>query len=349
MVTYLEHIRKAANADLPWVKLDNRNILITGATGLIGSCLIEVLLARENGNYQIYATGRNEESWRKLFSRFDHDERLHFFRHDLLQPLSSDIDFHYIVHAASDASPNYFVSNPVEVMKANIMGVAHLADYGIKHHLERMLYVSSGEVYGEGDGRIFSEDYSGYIDCTKPRSCYPSSKRAAETLCVAYGAEYGIDTVIARPSHTYGPHFRPTDNRVYAQFIRNVIAGHDIVMKSDGRQFRSWSYVVDCASALLYILLKGENGQAYNIADDTSNITIRQLGEMISGLENKRLVIEIPDEKEKAGYNVVTKSTFSTRKLQDLGWQILPWNMEDKMKATIEEVRVTRLNDHREV
>lgn len=345
MAAYLEHVGIAAHADLPWEQLDNCNILVTGATGLIGSCLVEVLLSHKDANYQVYASGRNEESWRKLFSRFDNDTRLHFLRHDLLAPLSSDIDFHYIIHAASDASPNYFVSNPVEVMKANILGVEHLAEYGIRHHLKRMLYVSSGEVYGEGDGRVFTEEYSGYVDCTKPRSCYPSSKRAAETLCVAYGAEYGIDTVIARPSHTYGPHFRPSDNRVYAQFINNVIDGNDIVMKSNGLQYRSWCYVVDCVSALLHILLQGEKGQAYNIADETSNITIRQLGKMTATLGGCRLVMEVPDQQEKAGYNVVTKSTFSTSKLRDLGWRILPWCMEQKMQATIDEARRFRQSD----
>ena len=310
-MTYPQHIETASKLCLPWQQLDGSNILVTGATGLIGSGLVEALLARD---YHIYASGRNEERARELFKDHLDDSRLHFFKYDVMEPLKSDVDFHYIIHAASDASPNYFVANPVEVMKANILGVSHLADYGREHHLKRLLYVSTGEVYGEGDGRDFTEDYSGYVDCTKPRSCYPSSKRAAETLCVAYGVEYGIDTVIARPSHTYGPHFRPSDNRVYAQFIRNVIDGNDIVMKSTGSQYRSWCYVVDCVTALLFILLKGEPGNAYNIADESSNITIKQLAEMIANIGGKNVVMELPPDQEKAGYNVVTKSTFSTRK-----------------------------------
>ena len=336
---YLQHIGIVSNLNLPWEQLDGHNILVTGATGLIGSCLVEVLLTRKKGNYNIYASGRNEDRARDLFKNYIDDNRLHFTKYDVMESLKSEVNFHYIIHAASDASPNYFVSNPVEVMKANILGVQHLAEYGIQHHLERMLYVSSGEVYGEGDGRVFIEEYSGYVDCTKPRSCYPSSKRAAETLCVAYGAEYGIETIIARPSHTYGPHFRCSDNRVYAQFIRNVLDGNDIVMKSTGSQYRSWCYVVDCVAALLFILLKGESGQAYNVADESSNITIKQLAEMIAAIEDKKVILQLPADQEKAGYNVVTKSTFSTKKLIDLGWTPLDGKMEDKMRATIEEAK----------
>ena len=237
-----------------------------------------------------------------------------------MRPLQSDIHFDYIIHAASNASPNFFASSPVEVMKSNIDGVAHLMDYGMSHGMKRFLYVSSGEVYGEGDGRVFTEDYSGYVDCAKPRSCYPSSKRAAETLCVSYAAEYGADVVIARPCHTYGPHFTEQDNRVYAQFIRNVLRGEDIVMKSTGEQFRSWCYVVNCVLALLYILLKGANGEAYNIADAESNISIRELAEAIATIGGKKVVIDVPNADEKRGFNPVSKSVFSTEKLESLGW-----------------------------
>ena len=126
--------------------------------------------------------------------------------------------------------------------------------------------------------------------------------------------------VIARPCHVYGPHFTETDSRVYAQFIRNVLRGENIVMKSTGEQFRSWCYVVDCISALLYILLKGEKGQAYNIADALSNISIRELAEITAAIAGKKVVIDIPDADEKKGFNIVTKSVFSTDKLENLGW-----------------------------
>ena len=318
---YKKDILQIFKQGLPWEKLSGTRILVTGATGLIGGCLVEALMMNPHRDYEVYASGRNEERARKRFKDFADDAAFHFVLYDVMLPLQSDVSFDYIIHAASNASPNFFAQKPVEVIKSNIDGVANLMEYGLGHGMQRFLYVSSGEVYGEGDGRVFWEDYSGYVDCTKPRSCYPSSKRAAETLCVSYAAEYGADVVIARPCHVYGPHFTEQDNRVYAQFIRNVLRGEDIVMKSTGEQFRSWCYVVDCVSALLYILLKGECGEAYNIADADSNISIRELADMIARIGGKKVVIDVPDADEKKGFNVVTKSVFSTDKLERLGWR----------------------------
>lgn len=337
-MSYTDDIHAVACLNLPWDKLSGCNILITGATGLIGSCLVEVLMCRPDKDYHVYASGRNEDRAMKRFRVFAGDPSFHFFRYDVIKPLEGDIDFQYIIHAASNASPNFFTAKPVEVIKSNIDGVAHLMDYGLHHELKRFLFVSTGEIYGEGDGRVFSEDYSGYVNPISPRSCYPSSKRAAETLCVSYGAEYGVETVIARPSHTYGPNFTESDNRVYAQFIRNVLGDQDIVMKSTGSQFRSWCYVVDCASALLHILLKGENGQAYNIADESSNITIKELAEMIAEIGGKKVVIELPSDVEQAGFNVVTRSLFATDKLQALGWGV-SGSMKTKIESTINKAK----------
>ena len=321
MSSYNEDILAVLNLDLPWKKLSGANILVTGATGLIGGCLVETLMMNPHQDYQVYASGRNENRAMVRFKDFADDPSFHFVKYDVMQPMQSDIRFDYIIHAASDANPKFYATQPVEVMKANICGVDHLISYGINHGMKRFLYVSSGEVYGEGDGRVFSEDYSGCVDCAQPRSCYPSSKRAAETLCVSYAAEYGADVVIARPCHIYGPYFTEQDNRVYAQFIRNVLRGEDIVMKSTGEQFRSWCYVVDCVSAMLYILLKGKSGEAYDIADADSNISIRELAEAIAAIGGRKVVIDLPDADEKRGFNPVTKSVFSTDRLESLGWK----------------------------
>ena len=337
MSSYNEDILKVFSQDLPWEKLSGSDILVTGATGLIGGCLVETLMMNPKRDYQVYASGRNEERARLRFKAFANDPAFHFVKYDVMQPLECDVNFDYIIHAASNANPKFYATQPVEVMKANFDGVSNLISYGLKHGMKRFLYVSSGEVYGEGDGRVFTEDYSGYVNCATPRACYPSSKRAAETLCVSYAAEYGVDVVIARPCHTYGPHFTEQDNRVYVQFICNVLRGEDIIMKSTGEQFRSWCYVVDCVSALLYILLKGEKCQAYNIADADSNVSIRELAEAIAHLSGKKVVIDVPDAEEKKGFSIVTKSVFSTEMLEQLGWKVQSSMMEG-LKHTIEAI-----------
>lgn len=322
MTPYKQDLMRIFDAfELPWNNITSTNILVTGATGLIGGCLVDALMSNPRKDYNVYASGRNLNRARQRFIEYWDDKNFHFITYDVANKMDCETPFHYIVHAASNASPNFFAQKPVEVIKSNIYGVANLMEYGLTHGMKRMLFVSTGEVYGEGDGRVFTEDYSGYVDCTKPRSCYPSSKRAAETLCASYAAEYGANVVIARPCHTYGPNFTEQDNRVFAQFIRNVLNGEDIVMKSTGEQFRSWCYVVDCVSALLHILLKGECGQAYNIADSNSNISIHQLAETIAEIRGKKVIIDIPSDTERKGFNVVTKSVFSTRKLEELGWK----------------------------
>lgn len=335
-MSYKEEIINAAFIDLPWEKFQGCNILITGGTGLIGSCLVNVLMSRPNKSYQIYALGRNENRARAVFQDYLKDPSFHFICHNIIEPLKECIEFSYIIHAASNASPNFFSTNPVEIIKSNIYGLCNLFDYGKGHGLKRLLFISTGEVYGECEEAILTEEKSGYVDCLSPRSCYPSSKRAAETLCVSYGSEYGIDTVIARPCHIYGPCFTESDNRVYAQFIRNILKGEDIVLKSKGEQMRSWCYVIDCVTAVLYILLKGENGKAYNISDNSSILSIKELAEMIAMIDNKKVVYQIPDINERSVFNPIKKSIFSSAKLEALGWTA-SGNMKDKLLQIIEE------------
>ncbi|MBO5204838.1 MAG: NAD-dependent epimerase/dehydratase family protein [Prevotella sp.] len=271
--------------------MERKNILVTGATGLIGSALVDLFM--EEGLHDVYAAGRNEERAKRRFAKYTGNSRFHFVRHDVCRPLDGDTRYHLIVHAASGADPRSFSTDPVGVMTANIDGVRNLLDYGRNHGMERLLYVSSGEVYGSDNGeKLWREEDSGYVDTMTPRACYPSSKRAAETLCVAYAAQYGLDVVVARPCHTYGANFTESDNRAYAQFMRNVVNGEDIVLNSDGSQYRSWIYVKDCAEALRTILYKGVSGTAYNVADEQSCVTIKELAELIAKAGGRNVIIQ---------------------------------------------------------
>lgn len=306
-------------AKISFDKLNGCNVLVTGATGLIGSCIVEELM--ENANCHIYAAGRNVERARAKFDKYFQNEHFHFFQYDVEKPLDGNVIFDYIIHAASNASPNFFAMDPVGVMMSNIVGTKNLLDYGRTHGMKRFLYVSSGEVYGNGDVDEWKETDSGYVDCMTMRSCYPTSKRAAETLCVAYSHQYNVDVVVARPCHTYGPGFTESDTRAFAQFVRNARKHEDIVLKSKGEQYRSWLYVKDCASAILTILLKGQNGEAYNVADANSCVTIRELAEMIAHIGGSKVVFDLPSEVEKQGFSFIRKAVFNTSKLESLGWK----------------------------
>lgn len=341
---YLNDIKTVVAQCLPWNLLQGKNILVTGATGLIGSTLIECLMLNPSIDYQVYASGRNKNRVNALFRRYVNDSHFHFLQYDVLDPLTSDIKFHYIISCAGLASPQLYSREPVGVMKSNFCGTDNLFSYGIKHGLEEFIYISSGEVYGEGDGRAFSEDYSGYVNCASLRACYPSAKRATESLCIAYGHQFGIRVKIVRPCHVFGPNYSDTDQRVYAQFLRNIIAGEDIVLKSMGQQLRSWCYSVDCASAILFIMMKGRNGEAYNVADPNCILTIRELAEIIAAIGKCRIRYELPVETEKNGYSIVTKSVFDTAKINNLGWKPL-FSPYDALIHSIDHIKTT-LNLH---
>lgn len=349
---YKKDIARVFAEGLDLERLRDKTILVVGATGLIGSCIVDVLMQNPNRCYRVVAGGRNKARAEKKFSAYWEDDDFAFAEIDATYKMRDNLlgmiwekayDYltervDYIINAASNASPNYFKQQPVEVMLANIEGVKNLMEYGLSHNMRRMLYVSSGEIYGEGDGTEFTEKSSGYVDCASVRACYPSSKRAAETLCMAYCAEYDADVVIARLSHTYGPGFTERDDRVYAQFIRNVLQGEDIVLKSKGEAYRSWLYVVDAAHAILRLLLDGEKGNAYNVAHSESNITIRQLAELVAKKAHRKVVFDIPSDVSQGNTTPITKATFNTDKLKALGWKPL-FGVDEGFGHTIQEIK----------
>ncbi len=320
-----------------------RRILVTGATGLIGSSVVEQLLAE--GRSEVFAAGRNVAHARERFASSWGNSLFHFIKYDVREPLEGDIDFDYIIHCAGGACPGAFASDPVGVMMANIEGVKLLMDYGRTHSMRRFVYISSGEVYGERHDKsaapVWRECESGFVDPMSPRSCYPSAKRAAETLCASYAAQYGIDVVVARPCHTYGPHFSPRDNRAFAQFIAKAARGEDIVLKSCGEQYRSWLYVEDCARAIITIMERGVSGEAYNVADETQCVTIHDFAQTIADEGGVRLTFDLPSDDEKRGFSVITRAVFDTTKLRSLGWTPTH-TLAEGLHATMAALKKTR-------
>lgn len=343
--TYFHDIKVVSRlSNLPWDKLSGKNILITGATGLIGGCLVDILMNRENLDFHVYASGRNLIRAERRFCKYKQSKFFHFIEMDVTEKLRSTISFHYILSCASGANPLVYSQRPVDTMMANILGVDNLIRYGIDNNLEKFVYVSSGDVYGEGDGRVFTEDYSGYVNPMVLRSCYPSAKRASESLCVSYAAQYAVDINVVRPCHIYGPGFTESDSRAYAQFLRNAVAGKDIILKSSGTQLRSWCYVVDCASAILHVALLGISGEAYNIADNDSNLSIKEFAETVASAAGAKVMFDVPNKAEVKGFNTVTQSLFDTKKIEALGWLPIS-NFKDNICVTIDYLLHNEDND----
>lgn len=305
-------------------KLYGKTILITGGSGLICSCVCDIIYylnTHDDANIRIIHAARTHEEPADRFPHMKEGPDYGFVYYDATKAEGIDVEADYIIHAASNANPAAYVAEPVETMAANFIGLNNLLSMAVKKGTKRVLYISSSEVYGQKDSMepYFENDY-GYLDILNQRASYPSSKRASETLCVAYSMEFGMDTVIARPGHIYGPGVTPFDNRATAQFTRNAVKGEDIVMKSAGSQLRSYCYSLDCATALLAILLSGESQNAYNISNPNSIITISQIAKCIADAAGTNLTYENPDDAEAAGYNLMSNSSLDSKKLESLGW-----------------------------
>lgn len=318
---YINDISKVIDI-IPSIKdLKNACVLITGAGGLICSSIVDVLL-NMNKNISVYAADINEEATLKRFEIYKENEFFHYFKYNVNIPLDSNIDFDYIIHGASPASPNMYMNYPVETMMANFMGTKYLLDYGKKHKCKRFLYISSSEVYGNKENnKPYVEDDYYFVDILNTRSCYPSAKRAAETLCVSYSKEYNIDAVIVRPGHVYGPTMTKNDTRAASQFARDVVEGHDIIMKSMGTQLRSHCYVLDCVSAILTVLLNGKESEAYNISNPNSVSTIRDIAESYAKAGGRKVIFEVATFEELNSFNMMNNSSLDSTKLEKLGWE----------------------------
>lgn len=324
----MEDVRFVSNQSFSWEKIKDKSIFISGATGLIGSFFIDVIFEKnlnDSLNCTIYALGRNMEKLKTRFSKYTGNSNLIFLPYDVQQPLVFNeigkVD--YVLHLASNTHPLLYSTDPIGTILTNVFGLKNMLDFSVDHNATRFAFASSNEMYGEnrGDTELFNEQYCGYIDCNTLRAGYPESKRCGEALCQAYKTQKGLDIVIPRFTRTYGPTMSMTDTKAIAQFIKKGISGEDIVLKSNGTQFYSYSYVSDAVSGLLTILFNGENGEAYNIADESGDIMLKDLAKIIADYNEKEVVFEIPDAVEAAGYSKATKARLNGNKLKALGWK----------------------------
>lgn len=324
---YIEDVNRVASLDLPWENLRGKTILITGGTGLIGSFLIDVLKAA-NLSCKVLLFGRSEEKAQARFAEYWNEGWIEFVKWDagcseslnLRKEGAEEIDF--VLHLASNTHPVAYATDPIGTITANVIALNNLLSLAAEKKATRFLFASSNEIYGEnrGDVELFAETYCGYINCNTLRAGYPESKRCGEALCQAYIRQKGLDCVIARLTRTYGPTILPTDTKAISQFFCNALKGRDIVLKSEGRQFFSYQYVSDSVAGLLTILLKGELGEAYNIADESGDITLRDLASLIAKQAGHKVVFDLPDSVEAAGFSKATKARLDGSKMRRLGW-----------------------------
>ena len=304
--------------------LAGKTALVTGATGLIGAEVASMLAA---AGCDVISAVRDTSRAKGRAVVYDAEK-----------PLDFDFSVDFIVHAASGAHPLAYARDPAGVMRQNVFGTMNLLDYA-RDTGARFLFLSSGEAYGLSPAPEagFPEDFAGVLQTMDPRACYPESKRCAETMVASWAKQYDCDALVARLCHVYGPSISPANSRADAQFLRDALAGRDILMKSAGDQVRSFLYAKDAARAILLLLEKGEAGRAYNVAGRFVH-SIREYAGTLAEIAGVKLSFENPDDVEKAGYSKVSRAVLDPTLLESLGFRA-EYDLKRGLKETYDRCR----------
>jgi nucleoside-diphosphate-sugar epimerase len=328
--------------NLPWNDFSGANVLVTGAAGFLPAYMVETLLHLNQSVLakpaRVVALVRNEERARARFAAYAGRSDLEIVVQNVSDPLSLQTQFNYIIHAASQASPMFYKTDPVGTLLPNVLGTYHLLNAAKYSYCKGFLFFSSGAVYGVAkDGSVATQEYEGgYLDPADVGSCYGESKRMGETMCVSWAHQFGVPARIVRPFHTYGPAMRLDDGRVFADFVRDILKGGPIVLHTDGIARRCFCYLADATVGYFTVLLKGEVGQAYNVANPAGDCSIAELADRLANL--------FKDEGVHVERRVRGESTYvqtpnvvalpSVDKLKALGWQARK-TIEEGFKRTV--------------
>lgn len=308
-------------------ELKDSSVLITGATGLVGSALARALAVISEKwalNIKIYALVRSIEKANAKFG--ESCGSIIPIQADVTCPLKLDIHVDHIFHTASVTASKAFVTQPVETLLTAITGTQNLLAFAREKNIKSMVYLSSMEAYGITDPKRspIREADLGYIDILNVRSSYSEGKRICECLCSAYAAEYGVPVKIARLAQTFGAGVSLEDNRAFAQFTKACLSGQDIVLHTRGNSVGNYCYTTDAVSGLLTILLHGENAQAYTVVNERTAMPIRDVAQLVSDTltgGKSKIVFDIPDSALTYGYAPDVTMHLSADKLRALGWE----------------------------
>ena len=318
-------------------QLKGKSFLITGATGLIGVCLIDALMAfnAQGGDIQVYVVGRNREKAAQRLGEYFSDAHFDFIEQDVRDPLPDFLHVDYLIPLASNTHPMAYSQYPVETIEINVKGAEHALDKALACGAT-VLYPSSVEVYGNARGDdVFSEDYTGILNLLNARSCYPESKRLSEAMCFSYLAEHNAKVKIVRLSRVFGPTMLESDTKASSQFIKKALAGENIVLKSRGEQFFSYIYVADAVKAMMYVLLYGEFGVPYNISNKECNVKLKDFAGACARWAGVDVVFDLPSEVEQNGYSIAMHAILDNFRLLSIAYKPL-YSFEDAIYRTLE-------------
>lgn len=312
--------------------LRGKKILITGATGMVGVMLIDSLM--KLGDVKVIAVGRNREKAAERLGEYFDNSNFLFMEHDVCMPFPDGISADYIIPMASNTHPLAYSQFPIETMMINLKGAEHALNLAERTGAT-VVYTSTNEIYGNAvNNTAFDEDSNGKLNLNNARSCYNESKRSAEAMCQSYMAEQGVKVKIARLCRVFGPTMLMSDSKASSQFIKKAVEGDDIVLKSEGNQYFSYTYVADAVRGLLTVLLSGEYGIPYNVSSPKTDVHLRDFARMCAEYNNKSVVFDIPSQTEAKGYSVATQAILSSERIKNIGF-IGKYEMKDAIRRTI--------------
>jgi nucleoside-diphosphate-sugar epimerase len=323
-----EDLRKITSCPLPWDLLSGKTVLISGANGLVPSYLLETLLyLNETADAGIHtiALVRNRDRAMRRLGHLVHRPDMTLVVQDVRDPYSGPKAVDVIIHAASQASPKFYGTDPAGTFLANVLGTWRMLELAREESSQSFLFLSSGEVYGrvQDPSVPVSETSFGSLDPFLIRSCYAEGKRAGETLCACWYSQYGVPTKVVRLSHTYGPRMDLDDGRVFADFVADLVARRDIVLQSDGSARRPFCYLADSTTGIFTVLLRGSKGEAYNLGAE-SDISISELAERLCRLFPERACKVVRQARERGDPYIPSPNSagfFDLSKIKSLGWQ----------------------------
>ena len=320
--------------------LKGKRFLITGATGLIGVCLIDSLLKynQQGADIMVFAVGRSMEKAASRLGEYYHDVHFQFIEQDVRQPLPSLLNVDYILPLASNTHPLAYSQYPIETIEINVKG----AESALQKAVEcgaTVLYPSTVEVYGNARGEdVFYEDYTGQLNLNTARSCYTESKRVSEALCQSYMAERGVNVKLVRLSRIFGPTMLVSDSKASSQFIIKALSGENIVLKSKGEQFFSYTYVADAVCAMLHVLINGEYGVPYNVSSEKCNVHLKDFARKCAEWAGKQVVFDLPSETERKGFSVAMQAILDNQRLKETDWSSI-YDFEAAINRTLNILR----------
>ena len=328
------------NNPIDWEKFRNKTVLVTGATGRLGMYIVEAISKANidwNLNITIIVLARNKQKLQKVFGQSLQLPYIHMLIQDIIDPISWTGNVDFIFHTAGLASPQDFTDSPVDTLWGHIQGTRNVLELARIKKSEKILYVSTVEIYGEWDyKREIREDDIGPIHCDNARACYPEAKRLCETMLASYEAQYHISYITVRLCHTFGPGILLDDGRAFSEFIRNVIEEKDIFLQSEGSAVRTYTYVADAIGAMLLAFTKGKDS-CYNIANLNNLISIRDLAELIAGLDPKgKVKVQYNgSDRQKLKYLPFKLGIMNVDRIMQLGWRP-EVNLENAFRYTLE-------------